>query len=260
MSKADLIARNGIDANTKQPSVDVYFANYVSSYVPLTDEQKYKCILAVAEADKSVAPYKVFHNIKWKFAKIKNGMEMSFPHTLRDTIIVTDNFLNEPLSDLTKTLIHEKFHVFQRQFSTRVARLVSILDFSPLTSSQVLMIDYVLRALMRNNPDLDGAIYMHKPTQKVVAQIYNTTEPTDIADSRPVMLSLNSFGTNSEVLRVTNSALGLPDNLKCQLEHPYEITACLITELMTNPSFYDANKKNNYIKLTVDWMQNYLTK
>lgn len=258
MSKADLIARQGIDTNTKEPSADVYYATYISSYQPFSNEQKYKLIQAVQTANNILKPYPVLNNIKWRFAKIKNGMEKSYPHTLKDVIMTTEDFLNIPLNEVTKTLIHEKFHVYQRQFSDSITQLVSRLEFVPLTSSQVLMIDYVLRALMRNNPDLDGAIYMYKPSQKVIAQLYNTTEPKDLADSRTVQLALNSFGRNSELLRVTNESLGLPNNFTCQLEHPYEITACIVTELITNPRFYNSNKNNKHVKTTVDWINSYL--
>jgi hypothetical protein len=258
MSKADLIARKGIDSNTKEPSADVYFATYVSSYKPFSNDQKYKLIQAIQKANNLLAPYPVFQQIKWKFAKIKNGMEMSYPHTLKDIIITTDDFIKRPLQELTKTLIHEKFHIYQRQFADSITNLVYSLDFVPLTSPQVLMIDYVLRALMRNNPDLDGAIYMYKPTQKVIAQIYNTSEPTNLADSKTVQLALNSYGSNSELLRVTNQALGLPDNFQCQLEHPYEITACLITEIIANRDFYIKNNKNKYIKSCAEWIKSNL--
>jgi hypothetical protein len=260
MSKADLIARQGIDSNTKEPSADVYYATYISSYQPFSNEQKYKLIQAVQRANNILKPYPVLNNIRWKFAKIKNGMEKSYPHTLKDVIMITDDFVSMSLNEMTKTMIHEKFHIYQRQFSDSITQLVSRLDFVPLTSSQVLMIDYVLRALMRNNPDLDGAIYMYKPTQKVIAQLYNTTEPADLADSRTVQLSLNSFGRNSELLRVTNASLGLPNNFICQLEHPYEITACLVTELITNSSFYNGNKNNQHVQTTFSWINSYLTR
>jgi hypothetical protein len=255
MSKADLIARKGIDRNTNEPSADVYFATYISSYQQFSKEQKYKFIQVIKTANNLLAPFPVLRNIKWKFAKIKNGMEMSYPHTLKDIIITTDDFINRPVDEITKTLIHEKFHIYQRQFPDNITNLVSRLDFVPLTSPQVLMIDYVLRALMRNNPDLDGAIYMFKPTQKVIAQLYNTSEPTNIADSKTVQLALNSYGSNSELLRVTNQTLGLPDNFRCQLEHPYEITACLITEIIVNRDFYLKNRKNKYIKSSIDWIK-----
>jgi hypothetical protein len=255
MSKADLIARQGIDTNTKEPSADVYFATYVSSYQPFSNDQKYKLIQSIQKANTLLAPFPVLDKIKWKFAKIKNGMEMSYPHTLKDIIITTDDFINRPLEELTKTLIHEKFHVYQRQFADSITDLISRLDFVPLTAPQVLMIDYVLRALMRNNPDIDGAIYMYKPTLKVIAQIYNTSEPTNLADSKTVQLALNSYGSNSELLRVTNKELGLPDNFQCQLEHPYEISACLITEIIVNRDFYIGNKDNKYIKSCVEWIK-----
>jgi hypothetical protein len=90
--------------------------------------------------------------------------------------------------------------------------------------------------------------------QKVIAQIYNTSEPTNLADSKTVQLTLNSYGRNSELLRATNQALGLPDKFECQLEHPYEITACLITEIIVNRNFYNENKNNKYIKSCVEWI------
>jgi hypothetical protein len=258
MSKADLIARSGFDTSTKQPSADVYFATYISSYVPFTEEQKYKVLQAVVDANKMLKPYETLFHIKWKFAKIKNKIENSYPHTLRDIIIITDDFLEKPLNEIIDTIIHEKFHIFQRQFPSRITRLVSLLEFVPLSSSQVLMIDYVLRALMRNNPDLDGAIYMYKPTKKVIAQLYDTTEPESIANSRAVMLSLNSHGNNSEIVNVTNEALDLPKTLNCQLEHPYEITACIVTKLITSPAFYNANNKNKHLQVVRSWMDEFL--
>ncbi len=259
MSKADLIARKGIDSKTKQPSADVYYATYISSYVPFTDEQKYKLTQAIQIANTTLLSYPTLFNIKWRLAKIINGLEMSFPHTLKDVIILTDDFIEQPLDTIAKTLIHEKFHVFQRQFSSRITDLVRKLDYTPLSSSQVLMIDYVLRALMRNNPDLDGAIYMYKPKNKVIAQLFNKTSPIDLKDSYAAMISLNTYGTNSELLNATNDALDLPSDFQCQLEHPYEITACLVTELITSSKFYDANKKNKHVQTTVEWINSNLT-
>ena len=268
MSRADLIARKAIDINTKLPSNEVYLAKYISSYETLNDEQKYKLIQAVSKANHLLKPYRILHNIKWKIAKIQNGIEQSFPHTFRDTIIITDDVINTDLEALIATLIHEKFHVFQRLYNSKIQDLIRMLDFVPLSSSQVLMIDYVLRSLMRNNPDLDGNIYMYIPSRltemnkkysnKIIAQLYNTSEPTSLSDSSAKMISLNTYGSNSEILQLSNDKLGLPSSFRCQLEHPYEITACLITEMLTNVRFYSLNKNNSVVMITNKWMKEQL--
>jgi hypothetical protein len=53
---------------------------------------------------------------------------------------------------------------------------------------------------------------------------------------------------------LTNELLGLPKSVYCQLEHPYEIMACIIADILTNPTYLDEYGKNDFVNTTIKWM------
>jgi hypothetical protein len=258
MTKSDLIARKAFDQSTNVPSIDVYMSMYMSGYQPFSQYQKAKVIRAVLAANQILSPFRSLYNIKWKFAKIDSNLESGFPHTLKDIIIINDNFLNNNDFQIMKTLIHEKIHILQRYYPDKANQLIELLDFVPLNTYYSKSIDHVLKSLIRNNPDLDGKLYFHQPLQRVVTQLYNNSEPLSLGDSRAVSLALKRYGKHMEILSLSNELLGLPSSMEllCQLEHPYEISACLLSEILTNSSFSQKHMNNIYVVRAQQWLKN----
>jgi hypothetical protein len=190
--------------------------------------------------------YHSFRALPWKFAKVKEYIENGYPHTLEDTIIISDELLNRSEAEVVKTLIHEKVHIFQRLYPQKVRELLKDWNMKHYNN-----VPEEVFARMRANPDLDPFIYVHTPSSFAMVQLYNTPTPKALRDSQAVMSSIEN-STNS--IPATNKAIGLPDALPCQLEHPYEIMACLIAELLTNPTIAEEQKKNDYVRYTTAWL------
>lgn len=240
MSDSDLIAR-GLDARktTKYHYKDIY---HMSTKTPLAYQQKRIDILLKIAYEK-LDGYKILKALPWKIKIIPKSIENGFPHTLKDTIYIHESLLfRENINSIVETLIHEKIHVFQRAYPTLTQDLVrNIWGFQPSDYKDV---------LQRNNPDLDGINYvMHN---QVIIQRYNSEHPRNLADSSVFAIDLRS---STPLFTSIKSAtfLGFPHVVK-QFEHPYEIMACLIAMLITNPDILNIYADNKNVLATHKWI------
>lgn len=114
--------------------------------------------------------------IAWKLA-LTNGTayEEGLPHTREDTIFVSTEFFDEnSIQENSRTLLHEKVHLYQRLYREACTRQLFALGFTVhKLRKQVEMI--------RCNPDLDGIIY-RDPKGKVLACFYRNKAPRSIRD------------------------------------------------------------------------------
>lgn len=164
MSKYDLIARN-----TK--SIEEYKKKYTSSIEFFNEKEKKHLSLLCNRINKK---------IKWKIAKINNEIEMGFPHTIYDTIILSKNFFTYTIKEQLKILIHEQIHVYQK-LNTLETEL-------KIQKNNYILFDRIENyELARNNPDINGNIYLHSNSSSkdkyILIQMYNSKNPKSLLDS-----------------------------------------------------------------------------
>lgn len=249
LNSPDLIARS--TKNKPITSEEHYKNVYIASYEEFTEIEKNILSKVVEEANKLIIPYKNLQQLEWKFAKVNNKIEDGLPHTISDMIVVNADLLKRTEKELIKTIIHEKVHIYQRLNNASARKWVSNTDFVSLSSSDFMSLNKDVLDKRRSNPDLDKNTYYHKKSNLVLRQLYNSTSPQSVMDSKAYGIPLN--GGYSPIL-LTNELLGLPKSIYCQLEHPYEIMACIIADILTNPAYLDEYGNNNFVNTTIKWM------
>lgn len=116
-------------------------------------------------------------NIPWKFGRVQGRRyEYGLAHTrFNDVIIFSEESLNNPEPLLTKTLIHEKIHLYQKQYPDDVQTYLNHNNIVKLKKRDYQ--DYI-----RANPDLDDWIYKDNKTGFIFKCEYNSKFPTNILD------------------------------------------------------------------------------
>ena len=197
MSKYDLIAR-------KAESYTEYLQRIAGvAHEPSQWDIK-RLTEATAEVDKflSTSKSKKYANIfarlvtiPWKIAIFSGKQyESGYPHTRADVIFIPNILISS--SELAKTLLHEKVHLYQRAYPQEMDSWLRSRGFDRWKTR-------VSEPLSRANPDLDAWIYIDPATQKPMVALYNSEEPTNISD-----------------VKLTNFSF----------EHPYELMAYEIAD------------------------------
>lgn len=206
MSNLDLVARS---SRTQEE----YTIKYKESILEFNDKEKEVLKSLAANIDIHLEPFEKLYYIPWKFLKIKSNIELGFPHTLEDTIILSEPFFRLGYEQQIITLLHEKIHVFQRQFPTETNEFImNVMGF------QIKKRHESFNTKMRNNPDLNSITYGKHDFYTL--QLYNTEDPKNISNSHPVKVHEETL----KVSNITASDLDLPEFIT-QLEHPFEIMA-----------------------------------
>jgi len=162
MSIYDLRAR-------KVKSHEEYINIIITNVLDFNNEQKQKLI----RCSKKASNY--FNNGKeWKFALISSVYEEGFPHTREDIIFLSPAVLNYDDNNLTKTLIHESIHIYQRYNKKEMEEYMIKNGFEKIRRREK-------GGLIRANPDLDEFIYKNKNGIEMIA-IYNSEYPNGIGD------------------------------------------------------------------------------
>ncbi len=147
-----------------------------NSTLDFTQEQKEKLIICANDA-------KLYfnNNMDWVFALVNNNYEEGFPHTRGNIIFLSATIINYSNIELTKTLIHESIHIYQRYNKEEIKKYLEKNNFtiSRLRNNT---------SLIRANPDLDEYIYKDKNGIEMVAN-YNSEFPTGISDITLPLLS-----------------------------------------------------------------------
>jgi hypothetical protein len=182
MSIYDLRAR-------KVKSYEEYINIIVSNILDFNINQKEKLL----RCSKNASNY--FNNGKeWKFALISSVYEEGFPHTREDIIFLSPSVLNYDDKILTKTLIHESIHIYQRYNIKAMDEYMIKNGFEKIRRKEK-------GGLIRSNPDLDEFIYKNKNGIEMIAT-YNNEYPNGIGD-----------------IKISNN-----------MEHPFEYMAYEIAE------------------------------
>lgn len=226
MSESDLHARNVF-------SKDEYKYLYIESFIEphsISEHIKRKLIEHVKYANINLkSKFTLLYDIPWKFSFISDSIENGYPHTLSDIIIISPSLIEKSNSRrLIKTLIHEKMHIFQRIYIKWCDDVINKWGFTKVENK------YPISINPRNNPDLNDNIY--KYGNYIILQNYKNKYPNTIADSNVLIIS----ETTGEQLSTEIFDNIIPSYVS-QIEHPYEIMACMIPELLVDsiePSLY----------------------
>lgn len=113
----------------------------------------------------------------WKFALIDEVYEEGFPHTRMDIIFLSPKVITTTDDNLTKILIHESIHIYQRY---NITEINNYLKENKYTVSRRRDSEPLIRA----NPDLDEYIYKDKDGEEMIYK-YKSTMPKGINDIVP---------------------------------------------------------------------------
>lgn len=228
MNKYDLIVR-------RVQSEDEYKVKYLNSIRNFTCKQKKKLCELVYDANVVLERYKNINTIEWKFAKLANGIENNWPHTLGDTIMLHDVFFEDTRDNMIRTLIHEKLHLYQRVFTNYTNILVS-LYLGYKYHGDMTVIDNIM-----NNPDLDGKLYTVKG--QLLYRGYDRPYPSSLHNTKLYEVTQSKSANMIEYSEISPKSLQYPDFIT-QVDHPYEIMAQLVSHQLTgnNMSFPNINK------------------
>ena len=175
LSYLDIIA---LKSSSKQD----YVKKIISDARDFTSEEKERLIKSCAEADKFLYNYtkipeintKKIANMDWVLSKT-NGewYESGYPHTRENVIFITDEVIRHP--DLTRIMIHEKIHVFERLYPEEIEEWMRVNGYTKHSHLK----DY---PMARSNPDVNGIVYKSKEGCLTLAQFKNKN-PSGIDDA-----------------------------------------------------------------------------
>ena len=167
-------------------SVDDYFEKIKSSVSLFTQEEKGKLQKCCEESDKYLMSLGLTYpgfdgvkasNIKWKFGKVIGKLyEYGLAHTrFNDLIILSNQNISDDFKTLTRTLIHEKIHLYQKQYPRDIEMFLQQNNIIRLKKREYT--DFI-----RANPDLDQWVYKDQTTGFVFKCEYNSKFPKNILD------------------------------------------------------------------------------
>jgi hypothetical protein len=153
----------------------------------------------------------------------KQDLEGGMPFTLSNVIFLPINIVGQAdASAMTRILLHEMMHVFQRKHPERFAAILERLAFSNISNTH-LATSIRKKYNVRSNPDTAMCpIWMKHVTglgNIVHLFIFHSARPSNLNDGRYVTVSAGEFSQN--VLDVTTL-----------YEHPYEMMAETCARLM----------------------------
>lgn len=235
LTPIDLYARG------RASSQEEYAQRYMESEMKFSDDEKDILDKCISRASDLLRDFPKLRLAPWNFAKVKASIENGYPHTIGNAIVLNERVLRYPINELTKTLIHEKIHVAQRTYPIDFLQLYESIGFEKTSVAS-------RHILARANPDIDNFLYIYKSTDQVPMQLYTSKYPSSIADSMAMVVL-----SNGDSVEATTSTFGLPEDIHCQLEHPNEIVACLMAEMITNPDL-SYIQKNVSLSTIWKWM------
>lgn len=197
MTEQDLLSQ-------KSKSKKDFIKNITNAIDDFTLEEKIKCYLATVKADKFLKKIKIdgidsekLSKMKWNLALTRgSAYEEGLPHTRRDVIFISDQVIALPIDDLTRTLVHEKVHVYERLYPQDIEKWMTKVGFKKFKRQS----EY---ENVRSNPDVDGWVYLDPKGRETVV-LFRNENPSHLDDV------IYPFGHDASS------------------EHPYETLAYLI--------------------------------
>lgn len=223
----------------KNNNKNEYLKRYQSGYEPFTIKQKNILLYIVNIVNNNINKYTNFKNIKWIFVKINTNLENSFPHTIENVIVLSNDFFNNSINNQINTIIHEKVHIYQRMYPDYINILYTKWGFKKT--------DFTLNN-NRNNPDIK---YYYSYNNNLLIQLYNNN-PYELYDSNTYLINLE----NNDKILINNNIIkqyDLPNIIINKLEHPNEIMAEIVSLYLTN----SYNNNDKWIQILKKWMEIY---
>lgn len=165
LSKYDLVARN-------MKSSQDYIDNIINQCYNFSERDMIKI-------DKcSITAKNYFdNNYRWKFALVGDIYEEGLPHTRTDIIFLSPKIVNYGEDELTKVLIHESVHIYQRYNNMNSYLQENRYQISRRRDSEL---------FIRANPDLDEYIYTDRNGNELFYK-YKSSMPSGINDVIPTV-------------------------------------------------------------------------
>ena len=199
----------------------------------------------IEKVNQKLKVYKSLYDITWKIAILQINVENNLPHTHNDMIFLPHTFLKLDDKSRSEVLLHEKIHVFQRKYP---------IPTHFLYTKYWSIVPYALKSYdepFRSNPDINHIIYAYfspyKNTYVHNVAIYHD-HAFKIKDSY-VKSEPSKHITNNDKGQLTTYFTLIREYDIKQTEHPNEVMACLITDIVMNNIKHD---------LTIEWMKKYL--
>ena len=201
LSPTDLYARNAI-------THEEYLHRISAASLDFEPDQMQRFSKACQAADEfflGQTKQDMFHpedmaKIPWVLAMTEGQKyEEGLPHTRANIIFVASD-IDETHDALTRTMIHEKMHIYQRMYPERMTQWMEKHGYGRWKQR-------LGEPRIRANPDLDPWIYIDPQTRQPMAAYYVSDKPSSI---RNVYLSDVGF------------------------EHPYERMAYMVASLRWN--------------------------
>jgi hypothetical protein len=137
--------------------------------------------------------------LPWTFAKtVGKAYEDGLPHTRTEIIFLTNAHVNTQtdLTILTRLLIHEKIHVYQRYYPKHIEEYLTSINCQPHSERRV-------HPFVRANPDVNKWVYVCADAPALTMYEYAGPRPARISDIKHAS----------------------------QMEHPYEDMAYTVSAL-----------------------------
>ena len=192
----------------KVSSLDNYKKFVKKSVSTFTEKEKEKIKTCTKQCDDFLMTVAILgfdsikaSNIPWNIGKIKGLLyEHGLPHTRHDDLIILsgEKNLTGDIRSLTRTLIHEKIHIYQKQNIDDVEKYLKINNFEKYKYREY-------NDIIRANPDLDGWIYKNRLSGNIYKCEYTSSNPENIMDVK---------NTGGQIY-----------------EHPYENMAVIISSM-----------------------------
>ncbi len=174
-SDLDKRAKLGLSTKDRMPTSSEILDIYLKSVMEFSEEEKevleryckelythllkkYKSTMMVSQTDFG----------RFEFMKVSDHLEWGFPRTLRRTILLPEKFVskcvfmsknsqywNEEGEDCIRTVLHEKYHILQKEYSDFFGRVYSIWGFEKNTRivNNMLLENPEIRKRVITNPD-----------------------------------------------------------------------------------------------------------
>jgi len=165
LSKYDIVARN------MKNSQD-YIDNIINQCYNFSERDMIKINKCSA-----IAKNYFDNGYKWKFALVGDIYEEGMPHTRTDIIFLSPKIVSYDEDELTKILIHESVHIYQRYNNMNKYLEENRYKISRRRDSEL---------FVRANPDLDEYIYIDRNGNELFYK-YKSSMPSGINDVIPTV-------------------------------------------------------------------------
>ena len=243
-----------------------YYCNHIQLFTNIEKLEINSCVLYIKNYY-----YKYYPNLNrlpWNFIKVSNQIEGGMPHTIYNTIILPQNFIdklhtsiqnkniNTIINYFCKILIHEHIHIYQKLYPTRFKELYTqYWNFIPYPK---LKLPNNILKKQRINPDgYDKWIYQLNDNILLYPDVILRDNPKNLDDVEKIGILINK--KNNKIIKIKKlNQINQFNYFFCNVSqnyHPHEISAIVISEYIINKNYY------NYcdcLKKCKKWLNQYL--